>query len=297
MKFTRIFIFLAALSLLGMVFSCKVNDKKKRTVTVTILPQQYFAQKIAGDKFDVHVMVPAGSSPESFDPSPTSLVKVENSEAYFKIGHIGFELAWMDKLSRLAPDLKIYDNSQGIDLLHNEGHTCSHTDGHAHEHLGEEGVDPHTWTSPRNAAIIANNMLKAFIEMSPADSAYFRSNYNGLMEEINATTHTVDSLLTDLPARSFVIYHPSLTYLANDYHLNQFAIENEGKEPSAQYLKSMIDSVRATGAKVVFIQQEFDEKNAQVVASEVGAKVVSINPLSYNWSEEMIQIAKSLHEQ
>lgn len=280
----------------ALLIGCRNTDKKHPVVTVTILPQQYFAQQIAGDKYDIHVMVPAGNSPESFDPSPASLVKVEDSQAYFKIGYIGFELAWMDKLQRNSPDLKIFDNSKGVDLLHNEDHVCSHG-GHDHEHLGDQSIDPHIWTSPKNAKIIAKNMLDAFIELDPQHEAYFRNNYNRLLHEIEATEDSVSVLLDSLPNRSFVIYHPSLTYLAHDYHLRQYALENQGKEPSALYLRNLIDSVRQVGAKVIFIQQEFDEKNARVLASEVGGKVVPINPLNYDWNAEMIKIARSLHEE
>lgn len=272
---------------------CVQNKQQKPIVSVTILPQQYFAEKIAGDKFEIHTVVPNGSSPESYDPSPASLVNLSNSVAYFKIGYIGFELAWMDKLQHNAPEMKIFDTSKGIDLLVNEQHQCNNP---AHHHEIEGGIDPHTWTSPANAEVIASNMRDAFIELDPKNRDYYEKNYAELLTEIHATRDSIASILKDNVGESFVIYHPSLTYLADEYGLHQFAIENQGKEPSAAFLKTLIDSVGNRNVKVIFIQQEFDEKNARLIAEEVGAKVVPINPLNYEWSKELIEIANALNE-
>lgn len=279
--------------------SCKSSGSDKPIVTVTIAPQAYFAEKIAGDKFDIQTMVPNGNSPESFDPSPNALVNLSHSKAYFRIGQIGFEQAWMDKLEQANPNMKVFDNSKGIALITGGEHSCAHhghDHAHDHDHDHGEAVDPHIWTSPANGMAIARNMLDAFIELDPANKSYYEANYDKLMKDIEQTSDSVDLLLKDMKGKSFVIYHPSLTYLANEYGMEQHAIENEGKEPSAAHLKDLIDKVRESGAHVIFIQQEFDEKNARMISDELGIKVVQINPLSYDWNKEMIDIAKALRD-
>jgi zinc transport system substrate-binding protein len=265
-------------------------------VTVTIEPQAWFAKRIAGDKFDIKTMVPSGSSPESFDPSPGDLVKLADSRAYFRIGHIGFEQAWMNKLRQANPDMQVFDNSQGIALI--AGHNCADdhdhdADGHDHSH---DAVDPHIWESPANGLTIARNMLDAFVRLDPANRAYYEANASALMADIAQTADSIDLLLAGLEGRSFVIYHPSLTYLAHEYGLNQLSIEEGGKEPSAAQLKALIDRVRRSGAQVIFIQQEFDAKNARTIADELQIPLVAINPLSADWSSELIQIAKAIHD-
>jgi ABC-type metal ion transport system, periplasmic component/surface adhesin len=85
-----------------------------------------------------------------------------------------------------------------------------------------------------------------------------------------------------------------LTYFAKDYNLKQLSIENDGKEPSAMLLKNIINQIRIDSATVIFIQEEFDKKNAEVIAREIGGTIVPVNPLSYDWSGEMIKIAKAL---
>ena len=93
---------------------------------------------------------------------------------------------------------------------------------------------------------------------------------------------------------TFLIYHPALSYFARDYDLKQISIEKDGKEPSPNQLKELIETCRKEKAHVIFVQQEFDKRNAQLIADELGVSVVSINPLSYDWNEEMLHVAKAL---
>ena len=97
--------------------------------------------------------------------------------------------------------------------------------------------------------------------------------------------------------RMFVIYHPALTYFARDYGLHQISIEEGGKEPSPAHLKDLIDVCRAENVGVIFVQPEFDKRNAETIAQQTGTRVVPINPLSYDWEEEMLNVAKALAPQ
>lgn len=91
-----------------------------------------------------------------------------------------------------------------------------------------------------------------------------------------------------------MIYHPSLTYFAEEFGLEQLPIEADGKEPSPKQLKELIKTARNENVKVIFVQREFDIKQAETIAKEIGITPVEIAPLSYDWGQEMIHIAKSL---
>ena len=106
MKYTGIYILLTVLLLLA---ACTGKLTEGKVVTVTIEPQRFFAERIAGDKFVVHCVVPSGQSPETYDPTPKQMVQIGQSEAYLQIGYIGFEQVWMQKIRENNPDLKIFD--------------------------------------------------------------------------------------------------------------------------------------------------------------------------------------------
>ena len=269
--------------------SCKTTPQSdKSIITVTIEPLRYFTESIVGDKFDVISIVPKGSSPETYDPTPQQLVNLAQSVAYIKIGYIGFELNWMDRIKSNSPDLTIYDSSKGINLIHAEGH--QHGD---HFHAG--GVEPHTWNSTLNAEIMAKNILNIAVELDSINKEYYEKNYAELITKIKKTDEEVRTILANKnSAKGFMIYHPALSYFARDYNLEQLSIEHEGKEPTPSHLKNLIEHCQNEKIHVIFIQPEFDQKNAEVIAQQTKSNIIKISPLSYDWHEEMIHVANSL---
>ena len=269
-------------------FACGNTAQKseKAIITVTIEPLRYFTEAIAGENYQVVSMVPKGSSPESYDPTPQQLVNLSKSQAYFRIGHIGFEQAWMKKLEANCPDMKIYDTSKGIDLIRDKGHWHGN-------HFHEGGVEPHIWNSTQNALIIVDNIYQALCELDTTHQADYKYRLDSLKQSIQQTDAETRRLLENADS-TFLIYHPALSYFARDYGLKQISIEEGGKEPSPAQLKKLIETCRNENVHTIFVQQEFDQRNAQLIAHELGIDIVSINPLSYDWTEEMLRTAKGL---
>ena len=266
--------------------SSTAKEAEKPLITVTIEPLRYFTEAIAGDYFEVTSMVPKGSSPETYDPTPHQLVDLHKSKAYLRIGYIGFERSWIEKLKANATEVAFYDTSEGVDLIHSSGHWHG-------DHFHAENVEPHIWNSTKNAQIMADNICKALSEIDKEHQAFFQSRTDSLKQVIRQTDEEIKAILKEAD-KTFLIYHPALSYFARDYGLNQISIEKEGKEPSPSYLKSLIVTCKEEQAHVIFVQQEFDTKNAQIIADEIGVEVISINPLSYEWQAEMKRIAQSL---
>ena len=262
------------------------QKSEKSILTVTLEPLRYFTEAIAGDNYEVVSMVPKGSSPESYDPTPQQLVNLSKSQAYLRIGYIGFEQAWMKKLEANCPNMKVYDTSKGIDLIRDKGHWHG-------DHFHEGGVEPHVWTSTQNALIIADNIYQALCELDSTHQEDYQKRLDVLKQTIRQTDANICTLLENADS-TFLIYHPALSYFARDYGLKQVSIEEGGKEPSPAQLKALIETCRNENVHTIFVQQEFDQRNAQLIAHELGINIVSINPLSYDWVKEMIRIAEAL---
>ena len=295
--------FLVLVGLLLLVACGGKRQRAERMISVTIEPQRYFAERIAGEHFAIHCVVPAGQSPETYDPTPQQMVQIGQSEAYLRIGSIGFELAWMNAIADNNPQLQIFDLSEGMHLLqgeeaeeeehaHAHAHGAEAEEGHHHHHHG--GMDPHIWSSISGARVVAQNTLQALQTLDPANADTYTANYQQVVALIDSTEAVVSTLLKPLSHRSFIIYHPALTYLAAEYDMQQLCIEMDGKEPSPAQLKALMETAQAHHTKVVFVQQEFDQKNAELIAKETGCQLTPINPLAYDWSREMIRIAKAL---
>lgn len=280
-------------TIIGICTACGSKTKKEteeRIITVTIEPLRYFTEAIVGDKFTVISMVPKGVSPETYDPTPRQLVELGKSNIYFRIGHIGFEIAWMDRLIQNNSHLQVFDTSRGVNFVRSAGHY--HGD---HFHAG--GIEPHIWNSAENARIISKNILDALLKIDRENEVFYKERYEALLKKIDDVDKSIQNILDEGADKAFMIYHPALTYYAREYSLHQISIEEEGKEPSASHLKELIEVSKFENVKVIFIQPEFDQRNAEMIAQQTGTKIIPINPLSYDWEKEMLHIAQSLkHE-
>ena len=260
--------------------SGKASGTEKPAVTVTISPYKYFVDQIAQGKVDVNVMVSNGNNPETYEPYAQQMMELSKSALYLKVGSIGFEQTWMKKLQDNAPDMKVIDTSVGIKPAKTPG----------------GNIDPHVWMSCSNARIIASNILKALCELEPKNKAFFEKNYLSLLKIIDKRDCTIREGFKNHPemVRKFVIYHPILTYFARDYQLEQLAIEEEGREPSAAQLKSLIERARKEKIKYCLIQAEFANRNTNTFINESQTKAMNINPLQGEWNWAMQEAAAAV---
>ena len=260
--------------------SGKTSGKEKPAVTVTISPYKYFVDQIAKGKVDVNVMVSNGNNPETYEPYAQQMMELSKSALYLKVGSIGFEQTWMKKLQDNAPDMKVIDTSVGIKPAKTPG----------------GNIDPHVWMSCSNARIIASNILKALCQLEPKNKAFFEKNYQSLLSIIDKRDSTIKESFKKDPdlVRKFVIYHPILTYFARDYQLEQLAIEEEGREPSAAQLKSLIQRARKENIKFCLIQAEFANRNTTTFINESHTKPMDINPLQGDWNRAMQEAAAAV---
>ena len=283
-KILYLFIYIA---LAMMLYSCNNIEKKSydNTIFVSIAPLKPIVEAIVGDDFSVEVLVPAGASPETFEPTPKQFIALNESVMVLSSGLLDFEKSI---LQRVHDQSKVINLSQGIATI---AGSCSHTHHGKHCH---HGVDPHIWCSPKCIDIMAKNTYNAIVAMVP-DKDYSTA-YSTLNEQIKELDSVVTKLCNNSSLPYFIIYHPALTYLARDYNLEQVAIEHEGKDPSAKHLATIIERARRDGMKRVFYQSEFPESSVAIVAEDIGAETVEINPLDENIFENIVTIATLITE-
>lgn len=262
--------------------SCKPKPTGSTSISVSIQPQKYLVEQLMGNDVAINVLIPKGSSPATYAPSPKQIKDLGESKIYLRIGHIGFEQAWTDRISEINPDLIIVDTSKDIPFI--DGEDYVHGD---HVHKG--GIDPHVWTSPKSMLMVLKNTKEALINVFPEQKDDILHRGQELEEKMLALDEEFKVKIETFASKSFYIFHPAYTYLARDYGLEQISIEHEGNEPSAQWLHKLIDKGRELNIKTIFIQEEFDKRNAELLASELKIPTVQVNPLSEDWENEMRQ--------
>ncbi|HDR88662.1 MAG TPA: zinc ABC transporter substrate-binding protein [Bacteroidetes bacterium] len=268
----------AILSHSGCRNATRGEDRPEPVVTVSVLPQKYFIESITGGKVQVNVMIPAGASPASYEPTSRQMQQLDASGLYVMNGHLGFEKAWEGKIRENYPGLEMIRLTDHVDLI---------TGGH-------HGADPHIWMSPKTVRLFLPALYSYLKEVYPEMEEWMEIHYARLMARVDSVDRLMEDSFRDLASRKFIIFHPALTYLARDYGLQQYAMEEEGKEPSVHGMRNLVELARRENIRVIFIQEEFDQENARTLAAEIGGKVISLNPLDPDWDDNMEKIRNTL---
>lgn len=261
--------------------SGKSGEDKRSVLVVSIEPYRYFVNQIAGERFRVVTLVPGNSSPETYEPTPQQMLDLMNSSAYLSSGYIDFERTRLRQITKETPSFPVFNLSSGVRTLRD-------SDG--------DGVDPHIWLSTRNAKVIAQNICSALCVVDSANSDEYRQREAAFLLHIDSIDGQIQQIVGNLTRRSFLIYHPALAYFANDYGLLQLSVSAGGKEASPAHIETLLSQSKAERAGVLFVQKQYPASIVRQIAREAEVKIVEIDPLAYQWDEEMIFIAKRISE-
>jgi zinc transport system substrate-binding protein len=253
---------------------------EKLDVIVSILPQKAFVETVGGDLVNVKELIPPGGSPATYEPKPSDLASIEEADIYFRIGHISFEKSHIEKFAGLNPDMKIVDTSINVQLRYFEN----------------VDIDPHVWLSPMQVKKQVDIIAQTLSQEDPANANIYNSNAEKFKKELDALHSEIDSKFDKLKTDKLMVFHPSWGYFADEYGLEQIAIEQSGKEPTAQELQHMIERAKEKDIKVIFVQSQFNKEIAESVAEEVGAVVVLIDPLSEDYINNLRNVATTIAE-
>jgi len=259
-------------------------------IACTIPPQEEFIRAVAGDNpVSVLVMVPPGANPHTYEPTPSQIAQMESANLYLALGSgIEFENRWLSQIRSMYPNLSIIMTAEQIDLIPADHLHEEHEDPQHHD---EQGMDPHVWLSLQNTARIVNKTADAMVHERPYMRDVFYANRDRYTSQLFEVDHTIRSTLKSLQNRAILVYHPAFVYFCRDYNLTQIAIEENGREPSAQHLAAIITQAQNEGIRLIFAEPESSTKQAETLARELNGTVVLISPLAGNYLENMQRIA------
>ncbi|MGI5819471.1 MAG: metal ABC transporter solute-binding protein, Zn/Mn family [Armatimonadota bacterium] len=256
------------------------------TACVSIPPQAFFVERIGGTRVSVEVLVGPGQSPATYEPTPAQMAALDRADVFFRIG-VPFEDALMDRISASMPRLNVVDLRKGIELQP----IADHGGDHAH---GRE--DPHTWLDPALAAIQARTIHEELARLDRNAAGTYAANLEALSSDLEQVQAEVAETLASLQGRRMFVFHPAFGYFARAFGLEQVAIEIEGREPAPRELQQIIEMAKDEDLRVIFVQPEFSDASARAIAAEVGAEVVSIDPLARDYLDNLREMARAIRD-
>lgn len=245
------------------------------TVLVSVPPQAWLAERVAGDLVDLRVMVPPGASPHSYEPTMSQMRQVHRAAVYGALGHpaFSFERAWLPDIREVARSMEVVDTGAGC----NAG-----------------GEDPHIWLDPDCALRMTDSLEAALARLLPAEEQAISEGAASARERIRQVGTEARELLAPHRGRSFMVFHPAWGHFARSFGLRQVAIEAEGKAPSPAELQRLVRRVSEEGIGTVFVQPQFSREAAEIVAAEANARVILLDPLRRDWDEGILETAREL---
>jgi zinc transport system substrate-binding protein len=272
------------------------------SVFLSILPQAYFVERIGAQRVSVEVMVKPGQDPHTFEPTPQQMARLAEAAVFFRIG-VEFENTLMPRIESTMERLVVVDCREGIRLrqMDAHGHDTEKQEGQGYESEGHaggglEGTDPHIWLSVHNAIRIVGTMHEALVRLDPEGKEIYDRGYRDLVEDLEALDRRISRILAPVEGKPFFVFHPSFGYFADDYGLEQIAVETGGAEPSARQLSRLIEEARSSNVRVLFVQPQFSRKSAETIAAEIDGAVVPIDPLAGDYIENLEQMARAIEE-
>jgi zinc transport system substrate-binding protein len=248
-------------------------------VFVSIVPQKYFVEKIAGELVKISIMVKPGASPATYEPKPGQMVELSMSRIYYAIG-VPFEKAWLKKIAAANPGLLVVHTENGIEKVPMK----------PDQTVGVK--DPHVWLSPPLVMVQARNILNALLEVDPKNASIYESNYRKFIVELVDLDAELRGVFSGKGKDiRFMVFHPAWGYFARTYGLKMIPVEIEGKNPKPAALRRLIEQARDCGINVVFVQPEFSTKSAGTIAKAIGGQVVFAAPLAEDWANNLKQVA------
>ncbi|MCL2862977.1 MAG: zinc ABC transporter substrate-binding protein [Methanimicrococcus sp.] len=257
----------------------QILNGSKILVAVSVIPQAEFVEKVGGDRVIAISMIPPGAG-HNYDPSPRQLEDLSKASLYIKLdAGEPFENNYMNTFTQLNRNMTVVSASKGITLIRSGNAT-----------------DPHIWTSPKCAMVMVENTYEGLAQIDPANATYYRDNADAYLEELRELDNDLTEMLSTLPTRYFMVYHPAWGYLSRDYNLTQIAIEVDGKEPSPRAIVQYIDLAKKNNITVIFVQEQVSVSGARAVAEGIGGDVYVIDPLAKNYVENTRHVGVVLSE-
>lgn len=258
-----------------------------------IPPVRYLVEQIGGKHVTVGTLVQPGQDPHTFQSGPRQIAALSRAVIFFEVG-MPVETEIVQRVRRDNTRLTIVDVTKGIEKLpliapcreeHDHGHHAAH---------GSEESDLHVWLSPPLLKTMAATIAEALCKADSAHAADYRRNLSAFDRRLDALHRQVERRLAPYRGRSFYVFHPGFAYFARTYGLKEEAIQLGGQMPTGKHLVALIERAKREGMTTVFVQPEFDPRNAQAVADAIGGKVVQINGLGENVIADIEDIATKI---
>lgn len=264
------------------------GQKLQVLATTTIVGD--LVRQVGGDAIDLTTLLPIGSDPHSFEPTPQDIATASNMQVIIANG-LGLEEFLLRVVDTAGGEIPVVSLADGIlprDVTSEDPHETEHLDEDAHEEDEDEhahdhgGIDPHVWVTPANAIIMVENIERALSALDPANAEVYHTNAERYTAELSELDAWVQAQVDSIPPenRELVTDHDTFGFYADRYGLEMIGAVipsfSTNAEPSAQEMARLQDAISSLGVRAVFVGYTVNPTLAEQVAADTGIKLVPL---------------------
>jgi len=223
-------------------------------------------RNVAGDRLTVESLLPLGSDPHNYQPSPRDVTRVADSRLLIVNGG-EYEHFLASLLNNAGGEREVIVASAGVSWREDVE--------------GGQNIDPHMWLDPNNVIIYVENIREALTHFDPEGAAIYQANADAYIAQLKDLDTWINEQVSQIPQdkRLLVTNHESLGYFADryDFIVTGTVIQSfsSGASPSAGQMADLIDQIKAGGAPAIFLDASDSNTLAQQIADETGVRVVT----------------------
>jgi zinc transport system substrate-binding protein len=256
------------------------SEQEKPIVAVSIVPEQTFVEAVAGDLVDIVTLIPPGSNPGNYEPTAQEMEAFGDAALYFSIGVATEEANILPNVG----DVKVVPLEDEVAAVY------------ADRTFESGGRDPHVWLSPKRVIVMVEAIAREMSALDPDNKESYEQNAADYIAQLDEVDQEIQDALEGVESKKFIVYHPAFGYIADDYGLTMYALEQDGKEATAQHLEEMVDLAKAENIKVIFYQEEIDSSQSEAFAEEIGGKTIQLSPLAADYINNLKNMAQTMAE-
>lgn len=261
MKIAFVLLFIGLLGVIGCsVQSIQKSDNRLNIVATTTIIADVLHQ-VGGELINIEILLPPGTDPHSFSPTPQDMTKIAHADILFMNG-LGLETFLESYLETTGENVHIVEVSSGIDVIIPTG-----ADLH-------DEVDPHTWTDPNNVSIWVTNIAAALSDYDPGNAQSYQQAAKLYQAQLDDLDFWIRSQVDQIPIenRRIVTDHESLAYFARRYGFELIGTiipsTSTLSEPSAEQMALLEDLIIEQNVKAIFVDSTINPNLAERIAND-----------------------------
>jgi zinc transport system substrate-binding protein len=291
----KFFLFFLRFFLILVIFGFQTQNldaAKKIRVVTSVFPLLEFAGAVSGERGEVSLLLPPGAEIHTWQPRPSDIIRLSSADLFI---YIGADLEpWLHDLLKSVrnPSLRVLEASRGITLIDEEGIVHN---AHEHEHGAH---DPHIWLDFKNDQRIVDKIAAVLSELDPEGSSVFKRNAFIYKEKLQKLDQKFKDGLKDCVHRTIILAgHAAFGYLARSYNLHQISLYglSPDSRPTPKKLIKVVELAKKYRIKVIFFEIRMRDELAKVLAGEIGARILVLNP-GVNLTKEQLKSGRTFFD-